>query len=160
MLYCPWPEGRQSIYQRLGKPKGIAKTAVAFAIGFAGVFAFATRARPVGSEGLEALIPSLASWTDAEDSAKTNVLGIFVPFAISIFEVRHITHPSLTDYLFHRYTDPIGSAGLGIVYFGMALVLHVFAFVPYERVPFLKYVVGFVGIALFFYGAQWAKAAR
>lgn len=90
----------------------------------------------------------------------TDCLGILLPLAANAYALYNFTHPRRGDYLFHRLLNPNTIVAFGIVGLGIALFLHAIGFVPYERVPFLKYVLAAAGVALFIYGLSWPPVVR
>jgi hypothetical protein len=51
--------------------------------------------------------------------------------------------------------DPDVVVSTGFHSLGMAVVAHAFGFVPYERIPILKWLVAAGGVGLFIYGLTW-----
>jgi uncharacterized RDD family membrane protein YckC len=49
---------------------------------------------------------------------------------------------------------------MGICALGIALCVHAFGFVPYQRIPLVKYLIAMAGVALFIYGLFWPMAGR
>jgi|tagenome__1003787_1003787.scaffolds.fasta_scaffold14693138_1 hypothetical protein len=92
---------------------------------------------------------------DSNDRAKTGCLGILLPLALGVFGVHRVLHPPHVDYLFHRPVDPSTRIPVGIFALGLALILHGMGFVPYQRIPGLRYVIAALGVAIFVYGLVW-----
>ncbi len=94
---------------------------------------------------------------DSDDRAKTGCMGILLPLALVSFGVYRILRPPHVEYLSHRPADPATRIPAGICALGMALFLHGLGFVPYQRVPGLRYVIAALGVAVFIYGLAWHK---
>ena len=84
-------------------------------------------------------------------------MGILLPLALVTFGVYRILHPPHVDYLFHRPADPTTRVAAGICALAMALFLHGLGFVPYQRVPGLRYIIAALGVGVFVYGLAWLK---
>jgi hypothetical protein len=94
---------------------------------------------------------------DSDDKAKTGCMGILLPLALVIFGIHRIRHPPHVDYLFQMPADPSTRIPAGICALGIAIFLHGLGFVPYQRIPGLRYLIAAVGTGVFIYGLSWHK---
>jgi hypothetical protein len=124
-------------------------------VGLGIAFALTTRAKLRNTASIQVFFPLKEDDDDLRERAKTDCLGLLLPLAVNAYALYNFTHPRRGDYTFHRPLNPDTIVGLGI-----ALLLHAIGFVPYERVPFLKYLLAAAGLALFLYGASWPPGVR
>lgn len=160
VLLCPWPHSRHSLYDQLGNGHWPVQVSVAVILGLGLVFALTTRARLREPADVVSLTQSGEIGGDLEDRAKTDCLGLLLPLAVNAYAIYQFTHPRRGDYLFHRPMNPDTIVALGIIGMGIALFLHAIGFAPYQRVPFVKYVLASVGVVLFLYGSSWPPTVR
>lgn len=160
VFFCPWPKSRHSLYDRLGHADLIIPFSAGVVLGMGLAFALTARAKLRDAPDLASFFPPPDSGGDFGDRAKTHCLGILLPLAANAYAIYQFTHPRRGDYLFRRPMNPDTIVAFGIVGLGIALFLHGIGFVPYERVPFLKYVLAAAGVTLFVYGLSWPLAVR
>ena len=151
VLFCPWPASRQSLYERLGRPNRIVQASIALVVAVSLAVVLTSRLRLRGRGLVRCTDASLESGMDLAERA--DCMGILLPLAANVYALYNFTHPRRGDYLFRRSMNPETIVSLGILGLGIALFLHAIGFVPYKRVPFLRYALAAGGVALFIYGA-------
>jgi hypothetical protein len=87
-------------------------------------------------------------------------MGFLLPLALAAYGVSRIAHPRELNRFTGRWRNPEDVVALGICALGIALCVHAFGFVPYQRIPLVKYLIAAAGAALFIYGLYWPLAGR
>lgn len=154
VLFWPDKRGRISIHEFLGQPTGIGWMFLAVFLGAGLLAAVTTRVALQNRSSLESAVARL-SGSDVDDRVKTGCAGLLLPLVIAAFGYYRITHPRRLNRFTGTPNDPQDVVALGIVALGIAVVVHAFGFVPYHRIPVLKYLLAAAGVVLFVYGLKW-----
>ena len=152
-----WPSRGQprSFWDQLGHPGWVGWIFVAALAGSALVGLFTTRVTFQYRDPLGELVAEMSSDVDVDDRAKTWALGILIPLFFAAYGIYTIKHPWEVNHITGRMKDPDVVISTGFLALGMAVVAHAFGFVPYERIPILKWLVAAGGVGLFIYGLTW-----
>lgn len=86
------------------------------------------------------------------DRSRTVWMGILIPLACAAFGLYRIVYPHEYNRGTAQFYEGDAVVGLGINALGIAVVVHALGFVPYQRIPAVKYMVAATGIVLFVYG--------
>lgn len=120
----------------------------AFIIVFSILFAVLTTRVTLRGIGRISRIP--ASDIEADDKVKTGCMGILLPLVIAAFGFHRLTHPRRLNRFTGLPNESHDVMALGGLALGIALIVHAFGFVPYARVPFLRYALAVTGTAIIF----------
>lgn len=90
-----------------------------------------------------------------DDPAKTWGLGILLPLFFAGYGINTIKNPWEVNRFTGGTKDPDVVISTGFLALGMAVVAHARGFVPYERIPLLKWLVAAAGVGVFIYGLTW-----
>lgn len=150
-----WPSRRQprSIWDQLGHPGWVGWIFVAALAGSALFGLLTTRVTFRYRDPLGEFVASMRD--DVNDRARTWGLGILLPLFFAAYGIYTIKHPWEVNRITGRMKDPDAVISTGILALGMAVVAHAFGFVPYERIPLLKWLVAAAGVGVFIYGLTW-----
>lgn len=150
-----WPSRRQprSIWDQLGHPGWLGWIFVTALFGSALVGVLTTRVTFQHPDVWSDLALSVSG--DVDDHAKTWALGIVIPLIFGTYGIYTIKHPWELDRFTGRMKDPDVVITTGLLALSMAVVAHAFGFVPYERIPLLKWLIAAAGVGLFIYGLTW-----
>ena len=154
-LFWPGRTPSVSLFESIGKPAGIG-------LGFLGIFfgsglvgALTTRVKHRETDLLD-VIHFQSSGVETEERVKTGCIGLLLPLATVAFGYRLISHPNRPNRFTGTPSDPQDMIALGIAALGIALCVHAFGFVPYDRIPVFKYLLALAGVVLFFMGLNGA----
>lgn len=156
-----WPSRRvpRSLFEQLGEPGWTGWLFLVVLLAPALTYALATRVTLKGQPQGNCRSP-MYSEEDLDDRAKTGCMGILLPCLLAAYGIYRITHPRKLSRITGTLRNPEELVALGISALGLALVVHAFGFVPYDRVPLLRYIFAAVGVSVFFYGLAWPAGAR
>ncbi len=149
-----WPGRRipRSLFDQIGQPGWIGWLFVVALLVPAIIGALTTRLHLRASES-----QLFGSGADVDDRVKTGCMGILLPLALAAYGVHRILYPRKLNRFTGRPVETDDVVSLGICALGMALFAHGWGFVPYTRIPFLKYLVMGLGVVAFVYGLSWAN---
>jgi hypothetical protein len=149
-----WPSRRNphSLFEQVDQTHWISWLFVTALIGPAIVGVLTTKLHQHSSRN-----QFFGSGADLDDRVKTGCMGILLPLALAAYGVHRILHPIKLNRFTGRLMETDDVVSLGICALGMALFAHGWGFVPYTRIPFLKYLVMGLGVVAFVYGLSWAN---
>jgi hypothetical protein len=87
-----------------------------------------------------------------DDRAKTGCAGIAIPLACLVYAAFWFATPESLSSWAIRPIRGADAAALGVSIIGLALFVHAFGFVPYQRYPVLRWLLVLGGVSLFFKG--------
>ncbi len=156
-----WPSRRvpRSLFEQMGEPGWIGWLFLGVLGGTAFLWALTTRVR-LRNASISDSFAFPGTGADLEDRTKTGCMGLLIPLALVAYGVYRITHPWKRSRFTGTWKNPEDVAALGICALGIALCVHALGFVPYERVPLLKWLLAAAGVAVFIYGLFWPMAGR
>lgn len=91
-----------------------------------------------------------------DDRVKTGCMGILIPLFFGALALRWIVQKRTFRVASHATTGE-AAVGMGIMTLGICLFVHALGFVPYERVPLLKWLLVAAGVGVFFLGLSWER---
>lgn len=149
-LVWPSPPSGRSILEQLGGSGRVGRLFLAVVIGAALLGALTTRAKLRQSEW-EEFVSETSRESELDDRAKTGCMGILMPLGLLTYGLYYIRHPRMLNR-FGNVMETDEVIGIGIMALGMAVFVHALGFVPYERIPLLKWLVAAAGAGVFIYG--------
>jgi hypothetical protein len=98
---------------------------------------------------------------DNEDRTKTGCMGVLLPLIFGAYAVRWIVTeragPIRLRDIGRGPTTGEAAIALGITTLGLCLFVHAFGFVPYQRIPIVKWLLAAAGVAVFILGILWRE---
>lgn len=156
-----WPSRRvpRSLFEQMGEPGWIGWLFLAVLTGTALVWALTSRVSWRDGDILPGFTLTTGG-TDLDERVQTGCMGLLLPLALAAYGIYRITHPRKLNRFTGTWRNPEDVVALGICALGIALCVHALGFVPYQRIPLVKYLLAAGGVALFIFGLFWPMAGR